>query len=69
MDKCLWVGAGYPVFIAAIVALWGVYQKSLKQTRAAELLLLQEKDVRIHELEAFQKVVQDRLDKGTGRKP
>lgn len=67
MDKCLWVGMGYPVFIAAVVALWGVYQKSLKDTRAAELLLLQEKDLRINELEAFQKIIEDRL-KGTGRK-
>ena len=68
MDKCLWIGAGYPVLIAAIGILWGVYQASLKETRAAELLLMQAKDQRINELEAFKKVVEDRL-KGTGRKP
>lgn len=60
MDKCLWVGAGYPVFIVAVAALWKVYQAALRGRRAAELLLLEEKDRRLRELEAFKKIVEDR---------
>jgi hypothetical protein len=28
MDKCLWVGAGYPVLVTAIAVLWRAYTKS-----------------------------------------
>ena len=68
MDKCLWVGAGYPVFIAAVSILWLAYQNSRKETRTAELLLIEEKDRHIRELEAFKKMVEDRQSGTTGRK-
>ena len=75
MDKCMWVGAGYPVFILAIVALWGAYRSEVKAARAAaraaELLLLEEKDRRVQELIAFQKIIEERLRRGgtSGPKP
>ena len=66
----MWVGAGYPVFIAAIVALWVALKAERKETRNAELLLLEEKDRRVRELEAFKKIVEDRLLGGRhGPKP
>jgi hypothetical protein len=64
LDKCAWVGAGYPVFILAIVALWQAYRGSQKEVRNAELMLLEEKDRRVRELEAFKKIVEDRLHGG-----
>lgn len=66
MDKCLWVCAGYPPLIAAIVALWKVYQKERRETRNAELKLLEEKDRRVHELEAFHKILEQKLRQGQG---
>lgn len=42
MDKCLWIGSGYPVLLVAIAALWKVYQKSQKA-----LLAEKEEKVRI----------------------
>lgn len=66
----MWVGAGYPVFIAAVVALWVALKAERKETRNAELLLLEEKDRRVRELEAFKKIVEDRLLGGRhGPKP
>lgn len=66
MDKCAWVGVGYPVFIAAVVALWKAYRGERKETRRAELLLIEEKERHVRELEAFKKIVEDRLLKGGG---
>jgi len=64
----MWVGSGYPVFIAAIIALWLAYRSEVNGARAAarnaELMLLEEKDRRVRELEAFQKIVEDRIKKG-----
>jgi hypothetical protein len=64
----MWVGAGYPVFIAAVVALWLAYRSEVNSARAAarnaELMLLEEKDRRVRELEAFQKIVEERIKKG-----
>lgn len=59
-EKCIWISSGYPILLAAIAALWKVYQGERKKTREAELLLLEEKDRRIAELEAFKKIVEDR---------
>ena len=70
MDKCLWVCAGYPMLIGAIGVLWTAYQRALKDKKQPEVLLLEEKDRRIRELEAFQKIIEDRLKGGSyGRKP
>lgn len=66
----MWVGAGYPFFIAAIVALWAAYRGSQKEVRNSELMLLEEKDRRVRELEAFKKIVEERLQGGRhGPKP
>ena len=34
MDKCMWVGAGYPVLILAIVALWGALSPAIASATA-----------------------------------
>jgi hypothetical protein len=69
----MWVGAGYPVFIAAVVALWFAYRGEVNNARIAarnaELMLLEEKDRRVRELEAFQKIIEERLRKGGLRDP
>lgn len=57
MDKCLWVAAGYPVFVGAVVALWKAWRKKDGEVRALNLLLLSEKERHIQELEGFRKVV------------
>ena len=64
MDNCMWVGAGDPVFIAAVVALWYAYRGANKEIRNAEMMLLEEKDRRVRELEAFKKVIEDRQQGG-----
>lgn len=68
MDKCLWIGAGYPVLLGAIAVLWKVYQAALKGRRSSELLLLEEKDRRLRELEAFLKIVEARAGGPNGGK-
>ena len=60
----MWVGSGYPVFITAVVALWFAYRAEVKNVRNAELMLLEEKDRRVRELEAFKKVIEDRQQGG-----
>ena len=60
----MWVGAGYPVFIAAVIALWAAYRGAIREIRNAELMLLEEKDRRVRELEAFKKVIEDRQQGG-----
>jgi phage-related minor tail protein len=57
MDKCLWVAAGYPVFVAAVAALWKAWRKKDAEARALNQLLLSEKERHIQELEEFRKII------------
>jgi hypothetical protein len=60
MDKCLWIGAGYPVLVAGIVALWKVYLKKDKDVKKGQEDLLREKEWHVRELEEFKKMVERR---------
>lgn len=57
MDKCLWVAGGYPVFVAAIIALWKAWRKKDGESRILNQQLLSEKERHIQELEEFRKIV------------
>lgn len=57
MDKCLWIGAGYPVFIAAVVALWKAFWKRDRENRKLQDELTKEKEWHVRELEEFKKMV------------
>ncbi len=60
MDKCLWVGAGYPVLIVAIGALWKAFWKRDKENRQLQGDLLKEKEWHVRELEEFKKMAERR---------
>ena len=60
MDRCMWVGAGYPIFVAAVVALWKAFLKKDKEVRKLQADLLQEKEWHVRELEEFKKMVERR---------
>ena len=56
MDKCLWIGSGYPVFVAGIVALWAVYQKS-------QTALLAEKEQKVRILTELKRLLEEKKRK------
>lgn len=60
MDKCLWVAAGYPAFVAAIVALWKAYQRKDRDVKRGQEDLLREKEWHVRELEEFKKMAERR---------
>lgn len=65
MDKCLWVGTGYPVFIAAVVALWAFVKKKDREVKEGQQALLEEKEKHIRELEEFKRMVENRGKHGS----
>lgn len=58
MDKCLWVGAGYPVFVLAVAALWKALHKKDSDVKRLQQEVLDEKERHIKELEEFKKLVE-----------
>ena len=59
MDKCLWIGSGYPVFIAAVSILWIAYQKSQDK-------LLAEKEEKVRILIELKRLLEQRKKKQRG---
>lgn len=64
MDRYLWIGAGYPVFVTGIAVLWKAYQKKVKEVTKYQEDLIKEKEWHVRELEEFKKMVERRARHG-----